>query len=263
MKYFQTLGQIIEDKADACGDKGFLQYEEGKEVTYREVNEIANRVANGLLKLGVEKGDKIALFLPNSLECVYLWFGVSKAGAIDVPINLANKGHFFSHQINDSEAKAIIMDWELIDRLKFIEKDLPKLEKVVVWSRSGKPGEIPKLRFDVIDYKELIDSPSERPQVNIKASEPQTVIYTSGTTGPAKGVIDPHTKICHSALEYIEVIRATPEDIFFTCLPLFHANARILCIYPAMLLGAKVVIYERFSASRFWEQIRKSQSHGL
>ena len=136
MKYFQTLGQIIEDKAETCGDKVFLQYEEGKEVTYREVNEIANRIANGLRRLGMEKGDKVALFLPNSLECLYLWFGVSKAGAIDVPINLANKGYFLSHQINDSESKVIIIGRELIDRLKFIEKDLQKLEKVVVWSRS-------------------------------------------------------------------------------------------------------------------------------
>lgn len=256
----QTLGQILEDKAETDGDKAFLQFEEGKGVTYREVNEIVNRVANGLLKLGIGKGDKVALFLPNSLECVYLWFGVSKAGAIDVPINLANKGHFFSHQINDSEAKAIIIDRELVNRLKFIENDLPRLEKVIVCSKSSSREEITKLKFDMIDYEELIGSPSDRPNVNIKASEPQTIIYTSGTTGPAKGVVDPHTKIYHSALEYIEAIRATAEDVFFTCLPVFHANARILCIYPAMLLGTKVVIYERFSASRFWEQIRKAKA---
>lgn len=260
MNYFQTLGQILEEKAETCGDRNFLQYEEGKEITYREANEIVNRIANGLRKFGVEKGDKVALFLPNSLESVYLWFGVSKAGAVDVPINLANRGHFFSHQINDSEAKAIIIDRELMDRLKFIERDLPKLEKVFVWSRSSKTEEIPKLRFDVIDYQELMDSSSEKPPVHIKASELQTIIYTSGTTGPAKGVMDPHTKICHSAFEYIEAIKATSEDIFFTCLPLFHANARILCIYPAMLLGTKAVIYERFSASRFWEQIKKAKA---
>lgn len=258
--YFLTLGQIIEGKAETCGNKVFLQYQEGKEVTYRELNEIANRIANGLRRLGVNKGDKVALFLPNALDCLYLWFGVSKAGAIDVPINLANKGYFLSHQINDSEAKVIIIDRELIDRLKFIERDLPKLEKVVVWSRSPATEEIPKLRFDVVEYDEITNSPSERPQVEIKASEPQTIMYTSGTTGPAKGVMDPHSKICHSALEYIEAIRAKPEDVFFTCLPLFHANARILCIYPAMLLGTRVVIYERFSASRFWDQIRKAKA---
>jgi crotonobetaine/carnitine-CoA ligase len=258
--YYRSLGQIIEDRAERCGDKAFLQFEEGKEFTYREVNGTVNRIANGLRKLGVEKGDKIALFLSNSLECVYLWFGVSKASAIDVPINLANKGGFLSHQINDSESKAIIIDRELIPRLKFIENDLPRLEKVIVCSNSTRIEEMPKLRFDVIDYEELIGNTADCPNVIIKANEPQTIIYTSGTTGSAKGVVDPHAKICHSALEYIEAIRATEEDVFYTCLPVFHANARILCIYPAMLLGTKVVIYERFSASRFWEQIRKAKA---
>ena len=260
MNYFRTLGQILGEKAEVCGDRTFLQYEKGREITYGEVNETANKIANGLYTLGVEKGDRVALFLPNSLELLYLWFGMSKAGIIDVPINLANKGHFLSHQINDSEANAIIIGNEFIDRLKFIEKDLPKLDKVVVWSGSNGVQEIPRLRFDVIDYKELMNGPSERPKVNIIASEPQTIIYTSGTTGLAKGVTDPHAKICHSALEYIEAIRATPEDVFFTCLPLFHANARFLCIYPAMLLGTKVVIYGRFSASRFWDQIKKAKA---
>ena len=55
-------------------------------------------------------------------------------------------------------------------------------------------------------------------------------------------------------------MRATPEDIFFTCLPLFHANARIFCLFPALLLGTKAVIHERFSASRFWDQIRKANA---
>ncbi|MBI5586688.1 MAG: AMP-binding protein, partial [Deltaproteobacteria bacterium] len=98
------------------------------------------------------------------------------------------------------------------------------------------------------------------PKVAIKPTDLQTILYTSGTTGPAKGVMDPHTKIAHSALEYIEAVRATAKDVFFTCLPLFHANARILCIYPTLLLGARVVIYEKFSASRFWDQIRKARA---
>src|SRR5208337_3595027 len=113
-----------------CGDKAFLQYEEGPEITYREANRVANGIANGLSRLGVQKGDKVALFVPNSLEAVYLWFGVSKAGAIDVPINLANKGHFLSHQLNDSDAKVLIIDRTFTDRLKVIENDLPKIEKV-------------------------------------------------------------------------------------------------------------------------------------
>lgn len=256
----QTLGQIIEDKAETHGDKAFLQYEEGKEITYREVDEITNRIANGLRSLGLGKGDKLATLLPNCLEEVYLWFGAAKAGIIEVPINTANKGDFLSHIINTSDSKILVIDCQLIDRLKFIENDLPKLEKVVVWSKPPVSEEIPKLKFDVVDYQELTNSPSERVQVDIKASDPQMIVYTSGTTGPAKGVLQPHSMIYLSALEYIEAARARPDDVFFTCLPLFHANARILCLYPAMLLGTKAVIYERFSASRFWDWTRKAKA---
>lgn len=255
---YQTLGQILEDKAQTCGEKVFLQFQEEKSVTYSKCNEVTNRIANGLRRLGLEKGDKLSTFLPNSLEAVYLWFGAAKAGVIEVPINLAYRGDFLSHIINNSDSKAIVIDRELIDRLKFVENDLPKLEKVVVWSKSPVSEPLPQLRFDVIHYEELTSSSPEKPQVDVKYNEPQMILYTSGTTGPAKGVMDPHSKIYLSALEYIEAVRATPDDVFFTCLPLFHANARILCIYPAMLLGAKAVIYERFSASQFWDQIRKA-----
>ena len=258
--YYRTLSEIIEKRVESSRDRAFLQYEEGEEITYGEVHEITNRIANGLIKIGIEKGDRVATFLPNSLECLYVWFGISKAGAIDVPINLANKGYFLSHQIDDSGAKALIIERGLIPRLKLVEKDLPRLEKVVVWSRSKKKEEMPDLRFQVVDYDDLINSPSETPRVRVRPTDPQTIMYTSGTTGPAKGVVDPHTKICHSALEYIEAVRATDKDILFTCLPLFHANARILCIYVTMLLGTKAVVYERFSASRFWDQVRKAKA---
>jgi crotonobetaine/carnitine-CoA ligase len=177
-----------------------------------------------------------------------------------VPINLANKGDFLSHIINTSDAKIIVIDRQLIDRLKFIENDLSKLEKVVVWTKSPGSEELPKLKFEVVDYKELAQSSPERVQVENRASEPQMIIYTSGTTGPAKGVLQPHSMIYLSALEYAKAARARPEDILFTCLPLFHANARILCLYPAMLLETKAVIYERFSASRFWDWIRQAKA---
>ena len=154
----QTLGQILEDKAETGGDKVFLQFDEGKEFSYQEVNEITNRIANGLRNLGLEKGDKVAAFLPNCLEAAYLWFGVSKAGMIDVPINIANKGDFLSHIINSSDSKVMIIDRQLIDRLKFIENDVPKLEKVVVVTRFQTAETMPELRFEVFDYNELANS---------------------------------------------------------------------------------------------------------
>jgi len=256
----RTAGHILEDKAKTCGDKVYLQFRDEREVTYREFNEIANKIGNGLLSLGLEKGDKVATMLPNSLEAAYIWFGTSKAGLVEVPINLANKGDFLSHNINNSDAKAIVIDRELIDRLKFIEKNLPKLEKVVVWSKTPTTEKIPELRFDVIDYEELNKCSSERPQIEIKSTDAQMILYTSGTTGPSKGVMLSHAWVYVAASDYIEGMRATSEDILFTCLPMFHGNARLVTLYPAMLIGAKVVMYERFSATRHWDRIRKAKA---
>jgi crotonobetaine/carnitine-CoA ligase len=253
----QTLGYIVEDKAKICGDKVFLEFEDGSTVTYGACNQVTNRIAAGLRRLGLQKGETLATFLPNSLDSVYLWFGAAKAGVIEVPINLANKGSFLSHIINTSDCKAIVIDEELLDRLQFVEHDVSRLETVVVWSRSGNIATLPEMKARVIDYRELLSNSSEEIGPGIKSSDPQMVIYTSGTTGAAKGVLDCHSMIYLSALEYIEAMRATPDDILFTFLPLFHANARILCIYATLLLGTKAVIYEKFSASRFWSQVRK------
>jgi len=252
----QTLGHILEDKAETYGDKVFLQYEDKEKVTYRECNELTNRIANGLYKFGLRKGDTVATFLPNCLESVYLWIGAAKAGVVDVPINLANKGYYLSHIINNSDSKVLVIDHQLIDRLKLVEDDLPKLEKVVVLSKTPVQEELPELKFDVLDFSELLNNSAEKPQVELKGSDAQMIIYTSGTTGAAKGVVQSHAFIYLSATEYCDAVRANDEDVFFTCLPLFHANARILCVYPALLQGTKVVVYERFSASRFWDQIR-------
>jgi len=256
----QALGQILEDKAKTRGNQAFLQFKEGPEVTFAMVNETTNRIANGLLKLGLKKGDKIATLLPNCLECIYLWFGAAKAGIIEVPVNLANKGDFLAHIINNSDSKVIIISHDLIDRVKFIENSLPKIEKVVIWGKDSLREDLPKLKFEVLNYDDLLTSSSEKPQVDIKASDPQIILYTSGTTGPAKGVIEHHAGLYIGASNSLRAIRAKPNDVFFTCLPLFHGNARINCVYPALVLGAKVVIYERFSASQFWDWIRKSKA---
>jgi crotonobetaine/carnitine-CoA ligase len=254
------LPYLIKDRAEVNGDRPFLQFEEEKPISYREVDEVTNRVANGLINIGVNKGDRIALFLPNSLEMVYSWFGCSKAGAIDVPINLANKGFFLSHVINNSESKVLIIDRELLDRLKLIEDDLLNLKTVIIRSKPGSATEIPKLKFDVKHYEELLANSLQRPQVEIRPGDTQNILYTSGTTGPSKGVMMSHGQIYVEASECAELEEATSEDVYFTSLPVFHANARYLSILPAMLADAKVVIYERFSASRFWDQIRKADA---
>jgi len=261
-KELNTLGDTIYKKSKELKDKVFISFQNEKSITYEEINEISTRIANGFYSLGIKKGDKVAMLLPNSLEIVYTWFALAKLGAIEVPINLANKGYFLSHVLNDSESKIIVIDHQLLDRLKLVENDLVHLKKVIVWSKEGmkKQSDI-ELKFDCHDFEKLYDEPSElTTNEEISPKDPACIIYTSGTTGLSKGVVCPHAQIYLGGVEYNEVMRTTSEDIFFTSLPLFHANAQWLCTFPAMLAGGTVVIYERFSATKFWEWIRKSKA---
>jgi len=114
------------------------------------------------------------------------------------------------------------------------------------------------LKFNVKHFDELLSASSKRPQVDVKPGDTQSIVYTSGTTGPSKGVMMCHGQIYVEASECVELEESTAEDVYFTALPVFHANARYLSVLPAMLAGGRVVIYERFSASRFWDQIRKT-----
>lgn len=254
----RVLPKILADKAATVPDRPYLQYQDGPEVSYREVDLMTNRIANGLSALGVKKGDKVALLLPNSLEAIYLWFGCNKLGVVDVPINLANKGWFLSHVINDSESKILVIDRQFLDRLYTIKDDLSTLNKIVVWSPDGSTEPIDELGIDILDYNELCKASDDRPSVDLSVGDIQTIIYTSGTTGPSKGVMCPYGESYLAAVEYCKSLKVTDEDIFYTCLPVFHANARWLCVYPAMLAESKVVAYARLSATGFWDQIRTS-----
>ena len=254
----RVLPFILGDKAEKVPSKPYLQFQDGPEITFLEVEKLTNRIANGLTALGICKGDKVALMLPNSLEAIYLWFGCNKMGAVDVPINLANKGWFLSHVINDSESKILVIDRQFVDRLYTIKNDLPNLSKIVVWSPDESTEPIEEIGIDVLDYKELCLASDARIDVDLSVGDIQTIIYTSGTTGPSKGVMCPYGESYLAAVEYCNSLKVTAEDIFYTCLPVFHANARWLCVYPAMLAESKVVVYERLSATGFWDQIRAS-----
>ncbi len=253
---FNTL---LKEGAKKHGDNVALSYENKKFVTYKNIDKVTDCLAASLADLGIQKGDRVAMFMPNCLEIVYTWFAAAKLGAIEVPINLANKGDFLSYIINNSESQVLVIEASLLSRLKLVAKKLSYLKHVIVWSESGRPN-LPNLDFEMHIFDDLTQVSKELPPTEVKISDPCAMIYTSGTTGRSKGVLTPAGESLMAATEYLEMMRCTKEDVFFTCLPLFHANAQLLCVLPALITGAKAVIYSRFSGSRFWEQIKVSQA---
>ena len=111
-----TFGQILADRAQKDGDKIYLQnLPDGRTFTYREIDALSNRIANGLLARGIGKGTHIAMLMENSPEQVLTYFALGKIGAVVVPINIAARGDFLAYYMNQSDCSAVIVDAALLE----------------------------------------------------------------------------------------------------------------------------------------------------
>ena len=256
------LANVLRDRAEAHPDKDYLKFADNPWVSYGEVNARSNRVANALLARGVEKGESVSVMLPNCEEFLPVWYGILKAGAVMSSINTAYKGDFLSWTINLVEAKKLIISDVFLDRLDFVIKELPLLEHVIVMHTGAQEGPDPSLKWEPLT--EFMDASDSEPDgVEYSWVDDARIMFTSGTTGRSKGVIKQNAADYFSARGLLEVVSKTSgrsiedlaDDTFFSCLPLFHSNAQVLSGYPAMVAGGRIAYTERFSSSRFWQQV--------
>jgi crotonobetaine/carnitine-CoA ligase len=256
-----VLPEILRERAEAHPDREYLRYGDAPWRTYGQVNADANRVANGLIARGVRHGESVSVLLPNCAEFLPVWFGILKAGAVMSPINTAYKGDFLSWTVNLVESRVLVIADVFLDRLAFVAGALPLLERVVVLPTGAQDPPAPSLPHETL--AELMDAPDAEPDgVAYAWTDDARIMFTSGTTGRSKGVIKQHAAdyfSARSAIEAMATLRGVaPEDLrdetYFSCLPLFHSNAQVLCGYPALLAGARVAYVERFSGTRFWQQ---------
>ena len=257
------LPLVLRRRAEESPDRPFLQWSgEGPYRSYGEANRLANRLAHGFAALGVGKADRVVLFLPNSLDLVFMWFALNKLGAVEAPINDSYKGSFLEHQFNISGARLLVADEALLERVAESEAKMPLLEHVVVWSRDGRYSKAPYRlrRAKVSTFDELDSGDESEPEVALRPSDLAAILYTSGTTGPSKGVMMSHAHLYFFGECYIQLVGLTEADTCLTAYPLFHANAQFLTICPAMIVGARVVLYERFSAGDWVERLHRSQA---
>ncbi len=253
-----VLPKILEKKAEKNGEKIFLNILNKRFYSYAETNRRANQVGRYLQKLGVSKGEKVAILLPNSEHYIFSWFGIHKIGAVQVPVNTAYKGEFLQYAIDFSDSVVLITAPEFLDRVVLIQNELPKLKYILVL-KGDRPLENPGINTKpLLAFDEAYNESGENLGIEVAFSDPERIMFTSGTTGRSKGVFRSHAAAYWSARNYVDVCGVTSEDVLLTSLPLFHANAQVLCVYPAMLADARVAIYERFSATQLWDWCRES-----
>ena len=256
LSWAMTIGELLDKAASRNRDKVYLYYQE-HQVTYRELLEHSLRTASLFKELGVGRGDRVCAFLPNGLEILYIWMALSRLGAICVPINTAYKQEEMSYILNNCQARALVSHHTLMDVAVEATRRCPSLESRMVVGDGG---------ANRSDWSEFWDLLSEAPRVPLQPEEPVTpkdismLVYTSGTTGNPKGVMISHQMYVAAGQGFATWTGSTSEDRFFTCLPYFHANTHYYSTMGSMAVGASLIVEDRFSASRFWDQVRQSKA---
>ncbi len=277
-----TIGAWIRHKAEVNGERRALTVE-GRDKSYVGVHLDSDRLAAGLVSLGLEPGDRSCLMMQNSLECIDAWFAMTKAAVVEVPINQAYRGHLLEYLVAQSRSRAVVCDAEYLDRIAEAARSLPDLEHVVVNRPPGPnatgtpefPGHVTggaPTRADGrggsatgtpefpghVTVHELADLylGSSPPEPAIDYRNTAVILYTSGTTGPSKGVMLSHEANLNLARHTVDLVGYHADDVLYTAFPLFHINAKYTSVMCAMEADARLVMDRRFSASRFWDRCR-------
>ena len=255
----QSLGQFLEQVVARHADKTFIEIG-GLSRTYQEFYDGVRKSAAMFDGLGIGKGDRVCLFLPNCIEYVYSWFGLSLIGAIAVPVNTAYKRDEMAYILNNSEAKGLVSDSSLFEVAEAAANLASSVEIRLL--RDGGELNSPSSWTDSwTDFGEAHNVAVPLAAMpEISPHDISMLVYTSGTTGNPKGVQVTHLMYVAAGQGFAHWTEATPNDRFFTCLPYYHANIQYYSTMGALAAGGTLVVTDRFSASRFWGQVREAKA---
>jgi len=248
--------ELLEEKAAKLGDRPFLRFRD-RVISYREMDQNANRAANFLRELGGGPGAGLAIIMKNSPRWLDVFFGLEKLGMYGVPVNVALRGDQLAHVIDNSDASFVVIDHDFLPYYEAVVERLGKVKKVIVNTEEAPADFTVPAGMDDLDNVYGPGSDASRPPVSYRPEDLCVIMYTSGTTGLPKGVVYRYDSTNVKAISIMGRLLTSDEDIAYTCYPLFHANALFLTVTPAMHCEGQVALGERFSASRFWDEVRR------
>ena len=253
-----TIGRALEGVAVADPGKTFVEIG-GAGYSYGDFRDGVLRTAAMFRDLGVGRGDRVCLFMPNCIEYLYCWFGLSELGAISVPINTAYRRDETAYILNDAGAVALVADSSLADVAGAAADLAPGIRHRIVRRPEPDDNDAPAAGWTSFRDAFGAASPGVAP-LEVTPDDVSMLVYTSGTTGNPKGVMVTHRMYVAAGQGFAHWTQATPGDRFFTCLPFYHANIQYYSTMGALSAGATLVIVDRFSASRFWGQVREARA---
>ena len=244
----------------------------GKRLTYREIKELSDRLAASLRRMGVPKGDRVVLLLPNSPQFIIAYYGLLKAGAVIVPLNPLSAERELEFYLTDSEAEVAITIPLFLSKVASLVGKTPL--KHIVCSRLSDFLPFPLSLVQgfreqrlaravrgaaLVDFKELLKQelrPDWSPE-RVQPEEMAVLIYSGGTTGIAKGIMLSHFNFVANAHQIIAWGNLTNEQGLLAVLPLFHGFGMSVTMNSALLAGGEITLLPRFNAKQVAKTIQK------
>lgn len=244
-----NIANHVEQGSRLFPNKPALIFEE-KSFTYKTLDEMANRVANGLRKLGIEQGDRVGLFLPNIPEFVISYLGILKLGAIAVSLNAMLKAEEVQFILNDCGAKILITTAEL-------SKQVPQVNLLVEHILIAEGGTTTTKNTSLT---QLMDSAeSSACAVELNSQDPAVIIYTSGTTGFPKGATLSHGNVIFNSHAQKDCCGITDDDKLLLYLPLFHCFGQNAILNSGLSAGATIILERMFQPDKVLKTIASEQ----
>jgi fatty-acyl-CoA synthase len=254
-----TIADWIERWANTRPDAPAILHEE-RIVTYRMLDEGANRYASWAQGEGVTKGDVVALLMENRPEYVMAWLGLMKIGGIAALVNTHLMGAPLGHTVGLANAKHMILHDRLAPNLRKVFDTLGA--KPVLWVTGSELPEEKTLGAEDLDSALAAQSAAPRgadSRKHIFCRDQALYIYTSGTTGMPKAAKISHMRFLHIMMAFQGAVNAGSSDRMYDVLPLYHSSGGICALGPVFLGGGSVVLRERFSTTEFWDDCARYQ----
>ncbi|WP_308312116.1 long-chain-fatty-acid--CoA ligase [Streptomyces albipurpureus] len=242
------MAVLLEDTAREHPDRDALVLD-GTRLTYAQVDEAAARVAAGLAARGIGRGDRVALSCPNLPSFPIVYFGILKAGATVVPLNVLLTDREITYHLQDSGAKAYFC-FEGTDQLPMGKAGraafdaAPGCAHFVVIEAGPHEGSAREAALTLAEF--TAGAPAGFDTVPTQETDTAVVLYTSGTTGSPKGAELTHSNMVQNALLSNRLFGTSPDDVHLVALPLFHSFGQTVQLNAGFASGATVVLLPRF-----------------
>ncbi len=233
-----------------------------KQFTYAQLNGAANQIANGLVQAGIQKGDRVALTCPNLPYFPMVYYGILKAGAVVVPLNVLFKTREVAYHLKDSGAKAYLcfqgtpelpmgeMGWAAY-------QDVDSCEHF--WMMTIDPTAPSPIEGTATLGQLMNGQPPVCQSVATSSEDTAVILYTSGTTGQPKGAELSQANMFLNALFSRDLTQAKPQETQLVVLPLFHSFGQTVQMNAGLLAGHRLVLLPRFEAEAAWNLLKSQQ----